>query len=141
MTTLKELRSIDVHQQLGSTKTRMKSQYGWNTDFINGAINEYHRFLLLHKNFPTSNIVPGKIIDIVWHDHILHTKAYAEFCNIYLGYFLHHMPGLKVGDNIKATYEKYVQLFGHEPPQQYWAMQSSSSKTKNIIDDDPLGCG
>lgn len=32
------------------------------------------------------------IIDEMWHNFILFTKDYANFCEQYLGYFLHHFP-------------------------------------------------
>ena len=31
-------------------------------------------------------------VDNLWHSFILFTKEYEEFCNNYIGYFVHHMP-------------------------------------------------
>lgn len=31
-------------------------------------------------------------VDCVWHAHILHTKRYAQDCEWFFGYFLHHTP-------------------------------------------------
>ncbi len=33
------------------------------------------------------------IIDELWHTFILHTQEYADFCERYLGFFIHHSPG------------------------------------------------
>ncbi len=35
------------------------------------------------------------IIDKMWHTFILFTKSYAEFCDQYFGYFMHHSPTTK----------------------------------------------
>jgi hypothetical protein len=32
------------------------------------------------------------ILDYAWHEFILHTVDYAEFCRRYLGAFIHHRP-------------------------------------------------
>lgn len=39
---------------------------------------EYRRFLALRLAHPDSEIVPCKLVDEVWHRHILDTRAYAE---------------------------------------------------------------
>jgi hypothetical protein len=31
-------------------------------------------------------------MDEMWHAFVLHTKDYAEFCDRYLGRFVHHLP-------------------------------------------------
>lgn len=32
------------------------------------------------------------IVDEMWHSFMLFTQAYAQFCETYFGWFLHHMP-------------------------------------------------
>lgn len=42
---------------------------------------------------PTLAIVSGlSIIDELWHEFILFTKDYADFCERFFGRFLHHIP-------------------------------------------------
>lgn len=43
---------------------------------------------------------PPPRIDIGWHTFLLHTAAYAEFCNRFFGRFIHHLP--QTPDNVKA---------------------------------------
>ena len=52
----------------------------------------YRRFLLLHQKYPNMSLVPNKLIDEVWHQHILFTQKYAEDCQMLFGSFLHHRP-------------------------------------------------
>lgn len=58
-----------LHVCLKNTKLRLKEDFGWDNEFIDGAVNEYHRFLLIAKIFPDDVIIPGKVVDKVWHDH------------------------------------------------------------------------
>jgi|CXWL01.1.fsa_nt_gi hypothetical protein len=71
----------------------VKENPDWSQDRL--SISEYHyrQFMALCKSFPDENItVPSSDIDEVWHSHILHTEKYADDCNEYFGFFLHHSP-------------------------------------------------
>lgn len=36
--------------------------------------------------------MPSQAVDVAWHEFILFTRAYQQFCNDALGRFLHHTP-------------------------------------------------
>ncbi|WP_198648846.1 hypothetical protein [Cyanothece sp. BG0011] len=36
--------------------------------------------------------MPSQIVDEAWHEFILFTKEYSDFCSQGFGYFLHHTP-------------------------------------------------
>lgn len=36
--------------------------------------------------------MPSQVVDSAWHEFILFTRQYEEFCNLALGRFLHHTP-------------------------------------------------
>ncbi|MDD2368954.1 MAG: hypothetical protein PHQ90_06590, partial [Sulfuricurvum sp.] len=36
--------------------------------------------------------MPSQVVDVAWHEFILFTRAYKEFCSHALGRFLHHTP-------------------------------------------------
>jgi len=112
-----------LHHCLKNTKLRLKEDYGWDNEFVDGAVNEYYRFLIICKMFPLTKFVPGKVVDKVWHDHILHTKEYIEFCNRYFGEYVHHTPldrSLGTKHDFQPTIDKYTSLFGHNPPAKFW---------------------
>jgi len=53
------------------------------------------RWLWLHTIPGCPRLVvtePIYIIDEMWHNFVLHTKAYAEYCTTRLGRFIHHLP-------------------------------------------------
>jgi len=37
---------------------------------------------------------PTKEVDVAWHEFILFTRDYAEFCHVHFGRFMHHVPRL-----------------------------------------------
>ncbi|NJS36561.1 MAG: hypothetical protein HC765_09255 [Brachymonas sp.] len=41
--------------------------------------------------------MPSQAVDVMWHEFILHTKAYADWCDEALGRFLHHSPAEALG--------------------------------------------
>lgn len=45
--------------------------------------------------------MPSKAVDTLWHEFILHTKAYSYWCNQSLGCFLHHTPAAALGTKAK----------------------------------------
>lgn len=124
----------NLHSFLKNTKLRLKAEYGWDNDFVDAAINEYWRFIYLHKNNPKVTIVPGKVVDKVWHDHILHTREYIDYCTKELGEYFHHDPRDYSNKNSvndpKPTVELYKKTFGHEPPAKFW--------TNEVIKQQPI---
>lgn len=41
--------------------------------------------------------MPSKVVDVLWHEFILHTQAYQQWCHTALGFFLHHTPAEALG--------------------------------------------
>ena len=47
--------------------------------------------------------MPSQIVDDLWHEFILHTKAYQEFCRKAFGAFFHHTPAVALEKNQDAN--------------------------------------
>lgn len=85
----------------------------------NRAELEYRRFMSLKVLYPNQALVPSKIVDAVWHVHILDTRAYRQDCETVFGRFIDHYPyfGIYGKDDYQtlvdsfaetvATYEKH----------------------------------
>ena len=41
--------------------------------------------------------MPSQVVDDLWHAFILHTRAYAVFCDGAFGRFMHHTPAVAMG--------------------------------------------
>lgn len=105
-----------VKMKLGEPKEGI----GWNKEQCEDAEMEYKRYLMLCRNFPAPRhaIVPTKVMDTMWHYHILDTRAYCRDSDALFNGYFHHFPyfGLR-GDedaarlkqefgNTKALYQK-----------------------------------
>lgn len=42
--------------------------------------------------------MPSRVVDSMWHEFILHTRLYKQWCNLALGRFLHHTPAEALGE-------------------------------------------
>ncbi len=47
--------------------------------------------------------MPSQAVDVLWHEFILDTKAYAAWCKKALGKFLHHTPAAAMGRGAKRN--------------------------------------
>jgi hypothetical protein len=90
------------------------------------VVRDLKRFLSLHLlvQDPDYDFVPAFKIDLAWHEFILHTRAYVDFCDALVGKYIHHIPeasrsisrALASGEPFRYTKEKYTALYGAAPP-------------------------
>lgn len=101
---------------------------GFDGDYIALMEDEYRKFLAMQLMHPEAVIVPCKIVDEMWHRHILDTAAYRADCEAIFGRFLDHFPyfGMRGEDDAQAlddayanTLDRYQAAFG-EPPADTW---------------------
>ena len=52
-----------------------------------------------------------KEIDDMWHTFILLTQSYADFCQKYFGYFIHHTPNANEKQKDKKTFKIEMQKY------------------------------
>src|SRR4051794_17902515 len=95
---------------------------------------EYRRFLALHLMHSDEPIVPCKLADEMWHQHILDTAAYRSDCDALFGEFLDHYPyfgmngpddALALRNAYVATLQLYSEAFG-PPPEKAWLVSDAS---------------
>jgi hypothetical protein len=77
---------------------------------------------------PGESVVPYRIVDEFWHQHILDTRAYRNDCERLFGVYYDHYPyfglnGREDAANLEAAYEQTLDLyqanFG-DPPAGAW---------------------
>jgi hypothetical protein len=71
---------------------RLVDEYGLSPEEAAELFQDTLKFLALVGN--GVRIAPPAKIDLGWHNFILHTRDYAEFCEKCFGYFVHHEPGV-----------------------------------------------
>ena len=75
-----------------SCKLMLENSLQWTAEAVAQAEHLYRHFLVLHAMFPSETLVPTKLVDEYWHQHILDTKKYARDCEFLFAEFLHHDP-------------------------------------------------
>jgi hypothetical protein len=135
------LARLDDLLDLGNVKMKLADSDegpGLSPDYIELMEGEYRKFLALQLLYPEADIVPCKVVDEMWHRHILDTAAYREDCDVIFGRFLDHFPyfGMRGEEDAQAlhdayadTLDRYREAFG-EPPADTWITVDASSKCK-----------
>ena len=102
---------------------------GWKKQFALRAVSEYKKFVYLGviSNF---QVTPSKAIDVVWHEHLLFSRGYRQFCDEVIEYQFDHHPELvpltdetgRFDAQFRDTLELYQTEFGKEPPEDIWGI-------------------
>lgn len=108
----------------------------WDENLCGFAEREYRKFLSLKKWYPKLSLVPSKLVDKFWHEHILDTQSYIQDCNNVFGYYLHHFPyfGIYGADDqqklqtaFAETITLYEQHFGKYPSKQLFGTDANNA--------------
>ncbi|KRD08911.1 hypothetical protein ASE21_13740 [Flavobacterium sp. Root901] len=93
--------SFDQPNDQYGFSTRLALKNHWTVNFTQSAIIEYKKFMLLAA---TNNemVSPSEIVDIVWHEHLIFTNSYTDFCNV-LGKRIEHIPST----HNRSEFEKF----------------------------------
>lgn len=94
------------------------------------VIEEYKRFLqllIINKIVLT----PSKLVDEFWHQHILNSTEYFQFCIRIAGHYIHHSPHDQKPhsfhlDSFNQTQQVYKKYFGLVPPEKIWSHVGTS---------------
>lgn len=125
------LEHLDANLDLGNVRMKLADSDegpGLDQERIDLMEREYRKFLAMQLMHPDAVIVPCKIVDEMWHRHILDTAAYRADCAAIFGRFLDHFPyfGMRGEDDAQAlndayadTLWRYRDAFG-EPPVDTW---------------------
>ena len=81
--------------------TRLARENYWTKNFTAKAIVEYKKFMYLAA-VSDSMVSPSEVIDVVWHEHLIFTKSYKEFCDL-LGKQIQHVPST----HNRSEFEKF----------------------------------
>lgn len=80
-------------------KRKLRETYphlsGKDVDLVERGLRQF--FLACARSNRKFVAMPSQVVDVMWHEFILHTRAYREWCDCALGWFLHHTPALVLG--------------------------------------------
>jgi uncharacterized protein (TIGR04222 family) len=101
--------------------TRLENENFWTEGFARDAVIEYKKFMYLAA-VADYMVSPSAIVDIVWHQHLIFTQSYEDFC-VVLGKKIAHIPSThQTSDFAQFKFAKetttvlYNQNFGPQPP-------------------------
>lgn len=99
---------------------RLAHENYWTRNFTKQAILEYKKFMYLAA-VSDMMVSPSEIVDTVWHQHLIFTKSYSEFCTI-LGKQIQHIPSTHNKEDFQKfklakerTTKLYETHFGKQP--------------------------
>ncbi|GAL84820.1 hypothetical protein FBFL15_0778 [Sporocytophaga myxococcoides] len=112
--------ALDEPTDVYGFSTRLANENKWTINFAMSAILEYKKFMYLAAT-SDKMVSPSEIVDVVWHQHLVFTKSYNEFCNL-LGRKIEHVPSThnsKDHRKFAAAKERtkviYEETFGKQP--------------------------
>ncbi len=115
---------------------RFMEQYDLPFDEARDIFDETKKWLWVSAHSLEDDQVEGMtiwkemyVIDEMWHNFILFTKAYNSFCCQYFGQFIHHAP------KPKSEKDKYYQLLAENRELAYERIESSMEKQYSFIYD------
>jgi hypothetical protein len=86
------------------------------------AFTEFKKFVALVRFTGAELGVASDVVDAMWHEFILFTREYVDFCEEFLGSYLHHRPcgpGMAAsaadGELVMAFVTAYKGVFGELP--------------------------
>ncbi|WP_226642074.1 glycine-rich domain-containing protein [Microbulbifer variabilis] len=88
---IKYLENYIFHSKI---KNKIKTVYphlsSQELDIVMNALREY--FCVCQVAGKKVVSMPSQVVDVAWHEFILYTRSYQEFCKKAFGRFLHHTP-------------------------------------------------
>jgi hypothetical protein len=100
--------------------TRLANENFWTKDFTELAILEYKKFMYLAAT-STAMVSPSEIVDAVWHQHLIFTQSYQDFCTL-IGKQVQHVPSTHSRNEFErfkqakeTTKQTYASTFGAQP--------------------------
>lgn len=120
---LSDFRAPYVREKLGIEK-----KISSDIEFME-AFTEFKKYVVLAMLNPATRMeMPSRIVDEVWHQFILFTKEYHEFCNRFLGHYMHHSPKTSFTPGQPEDKEnfsrEYRAIFGNLP--EIWQLDYSN---------------
>lgn len=85
------IKSYHFHNSItNKLQTKYPHLTNEQTHLVFRGLRDY--FFMCNRAGNTMVAMPSQIVDDAWHEFILFTRAYKQFCHKALGRFLHHTP-------------------------------------------------
>ena len=86
-------------------KRKLRETYphltGKDCDLVERGLRQF--FLACLRSNGRFVAMPSRAVDAMWHEFILHTRGYRDWCDLVLGRFLHHTPAEVLGPKAETN--------------------------------------
>lgn len=90
----RRLAAINAYEFPSSVRSRFNLQHqslsAEEIGIVESGTRQWYRLVARHPKAKLA--MPSAVVDDMWHEHVLHTRDYAAFCDIAFVRFLHHTP-------------------------------------------------
>lgn len=131
---LKALTKLDLTKVKAKLMGPLPEGRDWTQEYVDVAEKWYRRYLMLIIKYPNQNHAPNLMVDEIWHQHIVDTRAYIADCQAIFGKYIHHNPYFGTnGDKAECiatfnrTNELYRREFGEDPTK--WGAEALNCST------------
>ena len=66
-----------------------------DTELVERGLRQF--FIACQRSNKRFVAMPSQVVDSMWHEFILHTSAYREWCDLVVGRFIDHVPAEVLG--------------------------------------------
>ena len=126
----RRLRAIEDYD-LWFISERVRSKGILSEPVADQAVTEFKKYMALVALGYEELGMHSSEVDEIWHNFILFTREYAEFCNRVCGHMIHHRPNTSLRPelpriSVSAFKDAYTTCFGPIPP--IWHGRKSSNE-------------
>lgn len=122
--------SVDLVRAARRSETIPQS---WTDTTLAREIDRYMRFLKLAQANPNTPLAPTRSIDLLWHLHMLHPRAYQADCMRVFGCILDHDGGFGADPaelpELQATFARTAELWEQQFGEPYVAQADDPRMT------------
>lgn len=98
---------------------------------------ELKRYLFIAAKHPTVSLPIASVLDPLWHEFLLDTRAYVQFCRRLGADIIHHVPNddasgepnalAEMNERYLKLVEMYQEEFAEVPPADVWPRAAKTS--------------
>jgi hypothetical protein len=120
---------------------KVQQRYNWTAEHTAMVEREWHRFLILKSLDEFDQFSPCDDVDALWHQIILNTRYYADYCHNQFHKMIHHDPENAEDQDarklrLELTLEAYCDRFGEEPVGAIWNDQQEAEVEEEDVAED-----
>ena len=106
---------------LSAAYVRFRNATGLDQAMARRVEHEFRRYFTLRAMAPEASLgMKSALVDAFWHEVILCTKLYRDYCTAGAGRFVDHDPTAGDDDAYARTWGAYAHVFDQDPDSDIW---------------------